>query len=286
MGLMTILGNIGSLILAAWLLDQVSLTFTGSAAIRHGVSLFYVITGIVVLAGALITVFGIREIPFVPTTSKATQKKEPPFLHFRRWFDANWIAPWRVYNFRLIFFTRFAVMMGLMLFMTFIEYYFANVAHAPNFVQATAVVALLALSGAICSAFLLGVYSDRVRRAPLVCVSTLLMATASFVFVIAPGSFPLWMLGILFGGGYGSFTSVDWALAADAMPQRSSVGKDFAIWDSSTYVSASLAPAVGSLVIYLVALHSATALGYRLVFAMATLFLFAGAMLVLKIRVT
>ncbi len=215
------------------------------------------------------------------------QKKEDTLLSFRRWFDANWIAPWRVYNFRLIFFTRFAVMMGLMLFMRFIEYYFANVAHAPNFVQATAVVALLALSGAICSAFLLGVYSDdRVRRAPLVCVSTLLMAAASFDFVIAPGSFPLWMLGILFGVGYGSFTSVDWALAADAMPQRSSVGKDFAIWGSSTYVSAFLAPAVGSLVIYLVALHSATALGYRLVFAMATLFLFAGAMLVLKIRVT
>jgi MFS family permease len=286
MGLMTILGNIGSLMLAAWLLGQVSLTSTGSDVIRHGAALFYVITGIVVMAGALITVFGIREIPFVPTASRATQKKEPTLIHCRRWFDANWIAPWRVYNFRLLFFTRFAVMMGLMLFMTFIEYYFANVAHATNFVQATAVVALLALSGAICSAFLLGVYSDRVRRAPLVCVSTLLMATASFVFVIAPGSFPLWMLGILFGVGYGAFTSVDWALAVDAMPQRSTVGKDFAIWGSSAYISAFLAPALGSLIIYLVAQHAATALGYRLVFALATLFLLAGAWFVLKIRVT
>jgi MFS family permease len=285
MGLMTILGNIGSLILAAWLLNQVSLTSTGSDVIRHGAALFYVITSLIVIAGALITVIGIGELPFVPTASEPMQKKEATLLRFRRWFDANWIAPWRVYNFRLIFFTRFAVMMGLMLFMTFIEYYFANVAHVTNFVQATAIIALLALSGAICSAFLLGVYSDRVRRAPLVCVSTLLMATASFVFVIAPGSFPLWILGILFGVGYGSYMSVDWALAVDAMPQLSTVGKDFAIWGSSTYVSAFLAPAIGSLMIYLVALHATTSLGYRLVFALATLFLLAGAMLVLKIRV-
>jgi MFS family permease len=176
-------------------------------------------------------------------------------------------------------------MMGLTLFMTFIEYYFANVAHVTNFVQATAVVALLALFGAICSALLLGIYSDRVRRAPIVCVSTLLMATASFAFVIAPGSFPLWILGILFGIGYGAYTSVDWALAIDAMPQLSTVGKDFALWGSSTNLSSILAPALGSLMIYLVSFYAATALGYRLVFAVATLFLIYGAIFVLKIRI-
>ncbi|HEY6410474.1 MAG TPA: MFS transporter, partial [Ktedonobacteraceae bacterium] len=143
MGLMTILGNIGSLSLAAWLLGQVSLTSKGSDVIRHGASLFYVLTGIAIMVGALITVIGIQEIPFVPTASAPAWKQERMLLRFRRWFDANWIAPWRVSNFRLVFFTRFAVMMGLALFMTFIEYYFANVAHATNFVQATAAVALL-----------------------------------------------------------------------------------------------------------------------------------------------
>jgi MFS family permease len=285
MGLMTIIGSIGSLALAALLLGQVSLTSTGGDVIRHGATLFYVLTGIALLVGALITVIGIHEIPFVPIASKPMQKKESLLLRFRRWFDSNWIAPWRDYNFRLIFFTRFAVMMGLTLFMTFIEYYFANVARVTNFVQATAVVALLALLGAICSAFLLGIYSDRAKRAPIVCVSTLLMATASFAFVIAPGSFPLWILGILFGVGYGAYTSVDWALAVDAMPQLSTVGKDFALWGSSTNLSSILAPAMGSLIIYAVSFYAATALGYRLVFAVATLFLIYGAIFVLKIRI-
>jgi MFS transporter len=285
MGLMTILGSIGSLGMAALLLGQVSLTSTGSDVIRHGATLFYVLTGIALLVGALITVIGVHEIPLMPIASKPMGKQESIFLRFRRWFVSNWVTPWREYNFRLIFFTRFAVMMGLTLFMTFIEYYFANVAHETNFVQATAVVALLALFGAICSAFLLGIYSDRVRRAPIVCLSTLLMATASFAFVIAPGSFPLWILGILFGVGYGAYTSVDWALAVDAMPQLSTVGKDFALWGSSTNLSSILAPAMGSLIIYLVSFYAATALGYRLVFAVATLFLIYGAIFVLKIRI-
>ena len=285
MGLMTIIGNIGSLGLAAWLLGQVSLTSTGADVIRHGATLFYVLTGVALIAGALITVIGVHETPLVPIVSEAAQIKERTLPRFRRWFYSNWIAPWREYNFRLIFYTRFAVMMGLTLFMTFIEYYFANVVRETNFVQATVAVALLALLGAICSAFLLGIFSDRVRRAPIVCVSTLLMATASFAFVIAPGSFPLWILGILFGVGYGAYTSVDWALAIDAMPSLNTVGKDFALWGSSTNLSSILAPAMGSLIIYLVSFYAATALGYRLVFAVATLFLLYGAIFVLKIRV-
>lgn len=285
MGLMTIVGNVGSLGLAAWLLGQISLTSTGSGIIRHGAWLFYILTGVALLVGVLITLFGIREIPFVPPARTSISKEERSSVRFRRWFVQNWIVPWRDFNFMLVFCTRFAVMMGLTLFMTFIEYYFANVAHVTNFVQATAVVALLALVGALCSAFVLGVYSDRFKRTPIVCVSTLLMATASFAFVIAPGSFPLWILGILFGVGYGAYTSVDWALGIDVLPSMDTVGKDLALWGASYNIPSIVAPAVGGLIISLVSFYAATALGYRVIFALATVFLIAGAMLVLKIRV-
>lgn len=285
MGLMTIIGNIGSLALAGLLLANVSATAASANLIRRGALLFYILTGLALIVGGLITVFGIHEIPFMPGSSEIHQKQERAFVRFRGWFDRNWVAPWRGYNFRLVFFTRFAVIMGLTLFMTFIEYYFAQVAHETNFVQSTAVVALLALVGAICSAFVLGILSDRVRRAPIVCASTLCMALASFTFVIAPGSFPLWILGILFGVGYGAYTSVDWALAIDSLPSMGDVGKDFAIWGASSNLSSTLAPALGSLIIYEVSLYTATALGYRAIFAVATLFLIAGAVFVLKIKV-
>jgi MFS family permease len=285
MGLMTIIGNVGSLGLAAWLLGQVSLTSTGSNVIRQGAWLFYVLTGIALLSGGLVTVLGIREIPFKRLERDSSDKEGPVSRRFHSWFVQNWIVPWRNYNFMLVFCTRFAVMMGLTLFMTFIEYYFANVAHVTNFVQATAIVALLALVGALCSAFGLGVYSDRVKRTPIICISTLLMAMASFAFVIAPGSFPLWILGILFGLGYGGYTSVDWALGIDVLPSMNTVGKDLALWGASDNIPSIVAPAMGGIIISLVSFYAATALGYRLIFAVATLFLIAGALLILKIRV-
>ena len=285
MGLMTIIGNIGSLALAGALLSNVNATATNGDVIRRGALIFYILTGLALIVGGLITVFGVRENPYMPDTSEARREQESAFARLRRSFDRNWIAPWRGHNFRLVFFTRFAVLLGLTLFMTFIEYYFAQVAHDPNFVQSTAVVALLALGGAICSAFALGMLSDRVRRAPIVCVSTLFMALTAFAFVIAPGSFPLWILGIFFGVGYGAYTSVDWALAIDSLPSRENVGKDFAIWGASSNLPSTLAPALGSLIIYEVSLHATTALGYRSIFAVATLFLIAGAIFVLRIRV-
>jgi len=283
-GLMTILGNVGSLGLAAFLLAQVSLTSTSGDIIRRGATLFYILTAIALFVGMLITVIGVHEILYKSPVAGSTHSSASAILRFRRWFAQNWIAPWREYNFTLVFITRFAVMMGLTLFMTFIEYYFANVAHVTNFVQATAGVAILALLGAILSAFALGIYSDRVRRAPVVCAATICMALASLTFVIAPGGFPLWALGVLFGLGYGAYTSVDWALAIDSMPSLENVGKDFAIWGASSNLPSILAPALGSFIIVLVSSYAPTALGYRLIFAVATIFLLLGAVFVLKIR--
>jgi hypothetical protein len=47
-------------------------------------------------------------------------------------------------------------MMGLAMFMTFIEYYFARVQHIENFVQVTAVVVVLALGGGVISGLVFG----------------------------------------------------------------------------------------------------------------------------------
>lgn len=284
MGLMTILGNVSSLGLAAVLLGAISLSSTAPDVIHHGASIYYTLTALGVLLGVFVTLVGVHEVPYVPELVQRA-RQESRRVRFRRWVRRNWLEPWHNFNFTLIFLTRFSVMMGLALFMTFIEYYFANVAHAANFVQATAVVAVLALIGAVFSAFFLGILSDHIRRTPVVCMATIFMAIAALTFVVLPGNIPLWPLGVLFGLGYGAYTSVDWALAIDAMPSLSTVGKDMGLWSASSTLPAIIAPVLGGSVIALASnIFGQTAPGYRLVFAIASVFLLLGAVFILLFR--
>jgi len=285
MGLMTIIGNVCSLGLAAWLLGQVSLNVTAGGIIRRGAAYYYTLTAIALFVCVMITVIGVREAPLSARKIQEVQAEMSSKVRRRQWLVSNWLEPWRDYNFIWVFLTRCFVMMGLSLFMTFIEYYFANVEHKTNFVQTTAAVAVLALVGAIFSALTLGIFSDHVRRTPVVAVATVCMALAAMAFVVFPANLALWPLGILFGLGYGAYTSVDWALAIDALPSLETVGKDLGLWSASSTLPAIIAPALGGLTIFIANLFGQTALGYRLVFAYATLFLLMGAYFILRVRV-
>ncbi len=281
LGLMTILGNVFSLGIAAWLLGSINASAPDLGSIRRGAITYYILSGIVMLIGTLITILSVHEIPLDPIAFPRRVKQ--PF-HLQAWMRQNWLKPWSDHNFSWVFLTRFFVMMGLTLFMTFIEFYFANVAHVQNFVQTTAGVAILALLGAVFSAFVLGVLSDRTGRVSIVSISTVFMALAALAFVLFPGVFALWPLGILFGLGYGAYTSVDWALTLDSLPSADSVGKDLGIWNASTTLPAIAAPLIGGVVILVASHVGQTQLGYRVVFALATLALLLGAVFVLKVR--
>lgn len=285
-GLMTILGNVGSLAVAGILFGQVTSGVGAGALIERGAGWYYALSGLVLSAGLAVTLLRVHETPLAEREDIADDGGIGPSVRpsWRTRLARTWLDPWRHRNFTWVFLTRGAVMMGLALFMTFIGYYFANVAHVPSFALATAVIALLALLGAASSALFLGVLSDRIGRVPLVCASTACMALAALAFVVAPDRVPLWPLGIVFGVGYGAYSSVDWALAIDALPSPRAAGKDMGLWSISTTLPAVLAPPLGGLVIAAASGFGALALGYRLVFALAVLFFVLGAACILFVR--
>jgi MFS family permease len=287
LGLMTILGNIGSLALAGVLLASVTLA-SGYSAIQHGARIFYGATALTLALTAFITIVWTHELPAPSGSDQRNERavdKPPRTWSWLRAQRSLWLDPWKSGNFTWVFLTRAFVMMGLTLFLTFIEYYFAQVAGVTSYVAATAAVAGLALIGAVLSALALGILSDHVNRTLLVGVASALMAFPALVFVVAPTQVPLWPLGLIFGLGYGAYTSVDWALAVDSLPTQASAGKDLGLWSAASTLPAILAPALGAAVIGLIEdLYHTTALGYQATFALAAIFLALGAICVTFIR--
>jgi MFS family permease len=280
-GLMTILGSVGSLGIAGVLLSSVMPGISSQSIIVQGANIYYGVTALVIVATVAVTMVGVHEVPLAPAQHDRVAEPAPGW---RAGFAHTWLGPWRHRDFRWVFLTRVFVIIGLTLFMTYIELYFAVVGGATQFVQGTVVIIVLALFSAVFSALVLGVLSDRIGRVVVVCVATVLMGLAALAFVVAPGALPLWPLGLVFGLGYGAYSSVDWALAIDALPSLSTAGKDMGIWSIASNLPSVLAPLMGGPVIAIAAAYGARALGYRLVFALADLFFVLGAICVLFVR--
>jgi len=286
-GGMTILGNVASLGLAVLLLGGINQNSYSKGAIHAGASIYYMVAAAALGLAIIITVAFVHEDPLSPAQHTSAGGEEKFLARFARWFVPGWKALWHSYNFTIVFLTRSSIMLGLALFMTYIEYYFARVQHLTNFVQVTALVAVLALGGGVVSGIIFGVLSDRLRRrAPVVCVATLCMSLASLAFVVISPAYIIWLwpLGILFGLSYGAYTSVDWALSVDALPSLDEAGEALGVWNATMNLPAIIAPLLGSLILNIADRFGQIELGYRLIFLAAALFLIIAAVSVLFVR--
>lgn len=286
-GAMTILGNVASLGMSAWLLGGINQQAYSKDAIRSNAGIYYIVGAVALFVTIIITLLGVHENSLRPAL-RATEEARATFLaKFAHWFLHGWQSLWHSYNFMVVFFTRSSIMLGLALFMTYIEYYFAKVQHIINFVQVTALVSVLALGGGVVSGIVFGILSDRFkRRAPLVCVATLCMSLTSLAFVVTSSNHIVWLwpLGILFGLGYGAYTSVDWALSVDALPSLKEAGEVLGVWNASMNLPAIIAPLLGGLVIHVMNGFGQVELGYRIIFLIASIFLIVAAISVLFVR--
>ena len=268
LGFMTIAGSVGSLATAGLLLGDVSAGPRLETEVTGGAAIFYVIAAAVLLLTMSVTVLGVRRPRPVSTPGSA----EP------------WSRIIKYQPFRVVFAARFFVMVGLTLFLTYIEYYLAQVNGSASFVGATVSVALLALAGALTSALVFGMASDRIPRVNIVIGANLLMAAAAAIFVLAPAQFPLAPLGLLFGVGYGAYLSVDWALAIDSLPGPASSARDLGVFTVSINLPTLVAPALGGMVILVTGWLGIPGLAFRAIFALAAVSLVAGILAVRRLR--
>jgi MFS family permease len=270
LGFMTLIGSACSLALAGEVLGNVSPGPRFADDIERGSLLFYAIAAVAMMATAAVTIVGIDQ-----------RRPGSGYDSGTRWTEAL-----RHRRFLVVVAARAFVMIGLTLFLTYIEYYLAQVNGETRFVGATVAIALLALGGAVASSLTVGIASDRVSRVRVVMAANLLMAIAAVAFVVVPAGVPLAPLGILFGLGYGAYLSVDWALAVDSLPGASTSARDLGIFTVSINLPTLIAPLLGGAVILAADAAGVPSLAYRLVFGLAAVSLVLGIAVVRRIPAT
>src|SRR5271165_2920185 len=195
---------------------------------------------------------------------------EPDHVHVSDW-----------HNFSVVFASRFLTNTGLTLLSTFVLYFFRDVEKVENPSVSTGLFGVLALAGAIVTAFWTGTLSDRVPRKYVLAAAGIPMALAGLGFAIAPQQRYLIVYALCFGLGYGAFLAVGWALAIDSVPQMRDVARDLGIWGIASGLPSVVAPIAGG---WLIAHYLSPLAGYKMLFLLAGLTFVLGSVVVLWVK--
>ena len=215
-------------------------------------------------------------------------RRLPALMAFFQAFRSN--------DFFWTFATRALVTLGIFSILPFMELYFRDVVRTPDAGAASAFWLLAVIAGAILPSMIGGVLSDRTgRRKLFVYISSAMQAVVVSVllFGLIRSLTLLYILGILYGIGYGAYYAVDWALACDVLPNREeAAGRDMALWHVSFTLPQVLAPAILAGFLHflnepghqLLGVSSGHGLGFRFIFGSAALWFILGTVMVSRIR--
>ncbi len=235
---------------------------------------------LIVVALALtlaLTWWGVRERPATTPTEHFALR---PFLR------SFLLDPATHRDFYWVLITRALVTMGIYSVFTFFLFFLQDIIRVPDPEQQASFLIGIIIAAGIPTSIIAGSLSDRVGRKPLVYLSGGLMALVSlvYIFVIFSPSLTLtFIMGGLFGVGYGAYQAVDWALAIDVLPSGEDVAKDMGIWHVALVLPQIIAPAITGLTLNALKDTSLT-LGYSVVFSLTALWFILGTIFVRQIR--
>ncbi|MGQ9511177.1 MAG: MFS transporter [Thermaceae bacterium] len=200
-------------------------------------------------------------------------------------------APWRDRDFRLVYFTRFLVMLGFYLAQTYLQYYLADVVRifiafgeilAEEAYQGVALLGLVISLGAALASVPGGWLADLHGRKKLIYFAGVGLSLAILPILLFPRYEVLLWTGLFFGLFYGAYLAADWALVSDILQNPKRHASDMGIWQTSIVLPQILAGAFGFPLDRLNA--SSPGLGYTVLFTLAALFFLLGTSLVAGIR--
>ncbi|ANC71763.1 MFS transporter [Deinococcus radiodurans] len=232
---------------------------------HYGASLPFVLMAALLLVAAVITIRGVVE------QAEAVAPAAP-----------GEVLPWRELfayaPFKWVFITRVLFALGQYSVQPFLQFYAGDVLRQKDPVMSSSLLLACIVIASIISAVVGGRLSDRIGRKPVIYFAGTVMTVTALLLLVAPSFTFALLLAFCFGLGFGAFTSVDWALGADAMPSRSSYARDMGIWHVAFVAPQFVNLPMGALLDW--GNRHGDNFGYVLVFGSAALFFLLGVVLV------
>jgi nitrate/nitrite transporter NarK len=207
------------------------------------------------------------------------------------------VSSFRDRNYTLVWTNRFVFSLCFGTVVAFLQYYMRDVIQRPYDVlglieardpeEAVALFTITTTLGALFSALVGGLLSDRIGHRISALMATVVMAMVPAVFVFLQNFTFSVLLGVVFGFGYGSYVSVSFALVSAVLPSRQTHAQDLGTWTISENLPLVIGPAVGGLMIdFLNPLGNSIGiahLGYKIMYAMTSTLLLSSSILIFMV---
>jgi Na+/melibiose symporter-like transporter len=224
-----------------------------------------------------LTLWGVRERPL----------EDDPGPFDAGAFARSFLLDPKIYrDFYWVLVTRAFVTMGIYSVFTFFLFFVKDIIRVANPEEQSSFLIGIIIAAGIPTSIIAGALSDRYGRKPLVYLSGGLMALASAIFIpvaFFPSLAFTFVVGALFGIGYGAYQAVDWALAIDVLPSGEGAAKDMGIWHVALVLPQIIAPAITGLTLNALKGRSLL-LGYTVVFVITAVWFVLGTVFVRQIR--
>ncbi|MGA7912328.1 MAG: MFS transporter [Candidatus Dormiibacterota bacterium] len=240
----------------------------------------YLIFAVVIVLTLSATIWAAKGEGLTPVASHPKRSFREATLEFLR--------PLHEGDFAWVVFTRLMVSAGITVVLYNLHNFFRDVVipSTTNPDTFTSNWLLVVVVTALPFGFFGGLLSDRFhRRKAFVYLSGAAQAFVAIIFIaFYPNAIPLvFALGVAYGVGYGLYFAVDWALACDTLPDKNQSAKDMGLFHVALTLPQAVIPLFGgALLDHLNGPHGNG--GYRIVFSSAVVFLFAGTVLVSRIK--
>jgi MFS family permease len=201
-------------------------------------------------------------------------------LTFRGLIQGFWISPTRFPDFGWTLASRVLVNFGNAFGTSLLLYFLAyglglGIADAEG---SLIVLTLIYMVFVIASSLIFGRLSDKLgRRKMFVFLAGALQAVAALLLALVPDLTVAMVAAGILGLGYGTFLSVDQALATQVLPDAQSRGKDLGIMNIASAVPQAIAPLLGAFIV-------AALVGFQGLFLLAAAVALLGALAVLPIK--